>query len=144
MHNMNPIRMRIYPQQNKKQITTRMCGVNMYGTYCTLTVDPDIKTPRIDAFASDRCLTCRSECLCNLWIWVNIITMTSHERHGVSNHRQLNPFNKFLRITTSEFCLTGPNVKGILQWPLDSPHKVQARRKAFPCYDILMPLWCIT
>ena len=33
-----------------------MCSVHMYGTYCTLTVDPESKTPRIDAFASDRCL----------------------------------------------------------------------------------------
>ena len=42
----------------------------------------------------------------------SLLTVTSYERHGVSNHWQLD------------------------RWPVDSPHKWPVMRKEFPCHGV--------
>ena len=57
------------------------------------------------------------------------ITMTSHERHCVWNHPQLNLFRLTTK-KTSNVDVTGP------LWPVDSPHKGPVMLKEVPCYDV--------
>ena len=59
------------------------------------------------------------------------ITMTSHERHGISNHRQLYYlFKRLLRLHKNTGLCEG--------WPVDSPHKRPVTRKPLPCDDLIM------
>ena len=57
----------------------------------------------------------------------NVITMMSHEHHGISNHCQLDClFNSLLMCTTNKtwkHSYHWPFVRGIHWWPVDSPHK---------------------
>ena len=64
-------------------------------------------------------------CRCLMW-WTNVplatcdhysAIMTSHESHGVSNHRQLDhSFNSFLRLTPRE--ISKLSITGPLWWPV--------------------------
>ena len=75
--------------------------------------------------------------------------MTSHERNGVSNHRDNSAVS-----STSAACwswsqslgrmrayVTGPLWRRIHQWPVDCRHTGPVARKAFPCHDVFM---CVT
>ena len=80
---------------------------------------------------------------------VHVITLTSHGRHSVSNHRWVD------RLFLSLFLLTQINtgftlptfVIGIHRWLVDSPHKGPVMRKAFQYHDDIMwseALWQFT
>ena len=65
----------------------------------------------------------------------NIITVMSHERHRISNHRSLECLcNSFFGLTskTNQRSALLPFVKEIHRWPVDSPHKGPVMRKAYP------------
>ena len=69
-------------------------------------------------------------------IWA--ITVTSHERHGVSNHRQMEClFNSLFRLITKKTIITvslwwGPTIMS------GSPHKATVIRRTFPCHDAIV------
>ena len=71
-----------------------------------------------------------------------IITLTSHGRFDVSNHRQCRQFVQKLLQTGSKVTLKSlhhwPSVRGIHQSPLDSPHEVSVMLKVFPCHDLII------
>ena len=63
---------------------------------------------------------------------LNAITMTSHERHVVSNYRSFNPLFNSLCGPTSKKRRSlhhWPFVRGIHRWPLKPPHKGPVTRK---------------
>ena len=68
--------------------------------------------------------------------WKFNITMTPHERHGVSNHRNSKVCNRLLRLT-KETSRHWPYVRRIHRLPMDSPHKEPVTRKTFPCHDVI-------
>ena len=63
------------------------------------------------------------------------ITMTSHKRHGVLNHRQLvclfNSWCKHATRKTSKLCIPGPVVRGYHRSPVYSPSNRQWCVKRF-------------
>ena len=70
-----------------------------------------------------------------------MITVISHERHGISDHQHcICLFNSFFRLTRNK--MKGihywPFVREIHQWLVDSPHKGPVTWKALPCNDIIM------
>ena len=76
------------------------------------------------------------------WCWIFLpassITMTSHDHHGVSNHRQLDWL-----FTSNSLSIQTPNNTPTLHItdPLSSmvsPHKWPAMRKTFPYHDVFM------
>ena len=70
-----------------------------------------------------RCLRCVD--------FPNTITMTSHERHVVLNHRSFDClFNSLCRPTSKKHYW--PFMKGIDQWPVNSPNKHPATLKMLP------------
>ena len=69
------------------------------------------------------------------------ITMTSHERHVVSNHRSLDCLFNSLCAPTSKRHQSPhywPFVRGIHRWPVNSPHKGPVTRKKLPFDDVIM------
>ena len=70
-----------------------------------------------------------------------IITMTTHERHGVSNHRQLDClFSHLFSLTTKELpssALLDP-CEGNHRLPMDFPHKGPVLLKVFLYLDVIM------
>ena len=75
-------------------------------------------------------------------IWKNIvITMTSHERHVVSNHRSIDClFNRLCGPTSKKH--QNPHyrlfVNGIHWWPVNSPHIGPVTRKELPFDDVII------
>ena len=72
--------------------------------------------------------------------YVICIALSPHQYHGVSNHRRLELFNSFFRVTTNTaskflwlFCCFL-----ILQRPLDFLYKGPVIRISFPCNDVIM------
>ena len=68
------------------------------------------------------------------------ITVTSHEHHGVSNHRQFLCFSSRFRRTskkTSKLLVNGL-CEGNHRWPMVSPHKGLVTRKMFSINDVIM------
>ena len=66
------------------------------------------------------------------------IIVTSHERHGMSYHRQLRClFSRLFRRTSNK--TSKPRVSGYL-WPVDSLHKGAVMRKMFPCHGVVMEM----
>ena len=68
-------------------------------------------------------------------IFTHPVTVTSHDRHGVSNHQQLDYlFNSLIRLITRKISLMA-----LCQWwPNRSPDKGAVTRKAFLCHDVIM------
>ena len=65
------------------------------------------------------------------------ITVTSRDRHGVSNHCKFYClFNSLSRLSTkiSTLHITGPFVWGMYRWTMKSPHNGTVMRKAFACH----------
>ena len=71
------------------------------------------------------------------------ITVTLHEHLGISNHQQL-IFVQQLVETNNKGHIKAPHywllVKGIHQWPDESPHKWPVLNKVSPCQDIIMEI----
>ena len=73
-----------------------------------------------------------------------LITMTSHERHVVWNHRSFEClFNSLWGPTSKKHqnLLYWSFVRGIHRWPGDSPHKGPVTRKKLPFDDVIMLLY---
>ena len=72
---------------------------------------------------------------------VKPITVTSHERHGVSNQRWheclLNSRFQVTANSTSKIHISG-SLWGNRRSPVDSPHKGPVVQKAFTCHDAMM------
>ena len=71
------------------------------------------------------------------------ITVTSLEHHDISSHQQLDClFNSLLGLTTKQtiikLCITGPFVRGIHRWPVDSLYKGPVMQNAFLCQDVII------
>ena len=68
-----------------------------------------------------------------------LVTVTSHEHHGVSNEMQLNRLlNNLFRLTTNKIpklCITGA-LQG--ESMVESPHKGPVMQKVFPCHEFIM------
>ena len=69
-----------------------------------------------------------------------VITVSSHERQGVSGHRHIDCLcNIFVQAYSKERVQRFASlafVRWIHRWPMDSPHKGSAKRKVFPRYDV--------
>ena len=68
------------------------------------------------------------------------ITVTSNERHGVSNHGQRNcPHEQFVLAKNNENQSSNllAFVGGVHRWHLNSPHKGPEIWTVFPCHDII-------
>ena len=74
---------------------------------------------------------------------VNHITVTSHERHDVSNHQQLDClFNRSFKLTTidpSKSYILGP-LRGDHRCPVGSPHRGSVMREAFLWHGVTLSL----
>ena len=75
-----------------------------------------------------------------MWNFIDIMT-TSNGRHVVSNHRSFGClFNSLCRPTSKKhqsMCYW-LFVRGIHQWPVNSPHKGPVMCKKLPFYDVIM------
>ena len=68
------------------------------------------------------------------------LVMRSHERHAVSNHPSFNClFNRLCGPTPKKLQspLYWPFVRGIHQWPVNSPHKGSVTLKIFTFHDVI-------
>ena len=69
--------------------------------------------------------------------WVAPITVTSHGRHDVLIHNQLDDFSI---ACLGKHQIKIPSSALLAPWPMDSPHKGSATRKCFdvktPCYEL--------
>ena len=74
---------------------------------------------------------------------VNHITVTSHERHDVSDHQQLDClFNRSFKLITidpSKSYILGP-LRGDHRWPVGSPHRGSVMREAFLWHGVTLSL----
>ena len=130
-------------------ITHQLSRYNPYETDSPYQRSPDMdhKECYVCPWGCFRKFTCIRIPPC-IGIWL-AFPVTSRERHGLSDHRQLDCLFNTFKLTTNisrhvyiyennKAPHYWPFVKGIHRWPVDSPHKGSVKREAFPCYNVIL------
>ena len=125
------------------------CGALMFSLICTAELRLSCTNPSISAcragiqiigFQNMFCFITATELFSQCWSFIRVIL---YKCQRVSNHYQLDCLlNNLFRLTTTKENIQIPHywpfVRGIHQWPVDSPHKGPAMWKTFPCNDMIM------
>ena len=76
-------------------------------------------------------------------LWGFHVTVTSHERHGSSNHRQLDCYYQLVPTNNKEIQkpLSIKHLWGEYRWSMDSHHKGPVMWKIFSCHGFIV-IWC--